>query len=124
VGAPVTHWDGYDTHYTERYMSTPEKNPKGYAESSVMRRLADAPQRARGNPDEPPILLIHGMLDENVHFRHAARFLQALATKNFPYRLLVLPHERHSPRSEPEREYLEERLAQFLLKRLKPDALP
>lgn len=29
-GAPVTAWDGYDTHYTERYMGTPMENPKGY----------------------------------------------------------------------------------------------
>ncbi|MCA9637392.1 MAG: S9 family peptidase, partial [Myxococcales bacterium] len=36
AGAPVTHWDGYDTHYTERYMGTPQLNPEGYARSSVM----------------------------------------------------------------------------------------
>ena len=35
-GAPVTHWDGYDTHYTERYMSTPQDNADGYADTSVM----------------------------------------------------------------------------------------
>ena len=39
-GAPVTHWDGYDTHYTERFMSTPEKNPEGYKEGSVMAHLS------------------------------------------------------------------------------------
>ena len=36
AGAPVTHWDGYDTHYTERYMGTPQSNPDGYAISSAM----------------------------------------------------------------------------------------
>ena len=34
AGAPVTHWDGYDTHYTERYMGTPAANPEGYERSS------------------------------------------------------------------------------------------
>lgn len=38
-GAPVTHWDGYDTHYTERFMGTPEKNPDGYREGSVMEHV-------------------------------------------------------------------------------------
>ena len=37
AGAPVTSWDGYDTHYTERYMGTAVSNPKGYEESSVMK---------------------------------------------------------------------------------------
>ena len=39
AGAPVTHWDGYDTHYTERYMGTPKSNSEGYRESSVMANI-------------------------------------------------------------------------------------
>jgi dipeptidyl-peptidase 4 len=41
AGAPVTHWDGYDTHYTERYMGTPASNPEGYAKSAVMPYVED-----------------------------------------------------------------------------------
>ena len=59
--APVTDWDGYDTCYTERYMGTPANNPDGYRESSVLTHA----DRLRGD-----LLVIHGMLDENVHFRH------------------------------------------------------
>ena len=42
AGAPVTSWDGYDTAYTERYMSTPILNPKGYDDSSVLKWAAAA----------------------------------------------------------------------------------
>ena len=38
-GAPVTHWDGYDTHYTERYMSTPQLNPEGYASLPIYQSI-------------------------------------------------------------------------------------
>lgn len=41
AGAPVTSWDGYDTHYTERYMSLPSANPTGYESSSVMTHAAN-----------------------------------------------------------------------------------
>ena len=37
AGAPVTHWDGYDTHYTERYMGTPQANPDGYEKAALWR---------------------------------------------------------------------------------------
>ena len=60
AGAPVTHWDGYDTHYTERYMGTPKSNPEGYRESSVMANI----DRLEGS-----LLIVHGLIDENVHFR-------------------------------------------------------
>ena len=70
-GAPVTQWDGYDTHYTERYMGTPQSNPSGYAESSVMHHVAKMKEDAC-------LLLVHGLIDENVHFRHTARLINAL----------------------------------------------
>ena len=62
ASAPVTDWAGYDTCYTERYMGTPAENPEGYRESSVLAGV----DRIRG-----PLLVVHGMLDENVHFRHS-----------------------------------------------------
>ena len=102
--APVTDWDGYDTGYTERYMETPAKNPSGYADSSVLGR-ADS---LRGR-----LLVIHGMLDENVHFRHSARLATALIAAGKPFELLPLPNERHSSRKVPERAYIARRLADF-----------
>jgi dipeptidyl-peptidase 4 len=102
--APVTDWDGYDTGYTERYMETPAKNPEGYAASSVLSRV----DGMRGR-----LLVIHGMLDENVHFRHSARLATALIAAGKPFELLPIPNERHSSRKVPERTYIAHRLAEF-----------
>jgi dipeptidyl-peptidase-4 len=89
AGAPVTHWDGYDTGYTERYMGTPATNPDGYRDSAVMAHLDGLAGK---------LLLVHGMIDENVHFRHTARLLVALAKAGKEYDLLIYPEERHMPR--------------------------
>lgn len=102
--APVTDWDGYDTCYTERYMGTPKDNPKGYKDSSVLAHASNL----RGQ-----LLIIHGMLDENVHFRHTARLVTALIQASKPFELLPLPDERHSSRREPDRQFVAERIAEF-----------
>ena len=102
--APVTDWDGYDTCYTERYMGTPQDNPTGYKNSSVLHAV----DRLKGD-----LLIIHGMVDENVHFRHTARLVTALIAANKPFRMLPLPEERHSSRKEEGRRYVAEQLAGF-----------
>jgi dipeptidyl-peptidase-4 len=104
AGAPVTHWDGYDTHYTERYMGMPDDNVDGYEHSSVMHHVAGI----RGQ-----VLLVHGLLDENVHFRHTARLVNAMIAARVPYDLLLFPDERHSPRRVADRVYMEERISAF-----------
>jgi dipeptidyl-peptidase-4 len=103
-GAPVTHWDGYDTNYTERYMGTPASNPAGYQISSVLQHV----EHMRGR-----LLLVHGLIDENVHFRHTARLINALIRNRKPYELLLFPDERHSPRRLEDRVYMEERISEF-----------
>lgn len=102
--APVTHWDGYDTCYTERYMGTPESNIDGYAMSSVMSHVDNFTGK---------LLLVHGLIDENVHFRHTARLINALNRARKPYDLLLLPDERHSPRKPADRLYLEQRIISY-----------
>jgi dipeptidyl-peptidase-4 len=104
AGAPVTDWDGYDTHYTERYMGLPGENAAGYRESSVMTHAA----AMRGE-----LMLVHGLLDENVHFRHTARLVNALNRARNRHELLMLPDERHMPRDETGRAYVEERMRDF-----------
>jgi dipeptidyl-peptidase-4 len=104
AGAPNADAAGYDTHYTERYMGTPQDNPEGYREASC-HNFAD---RLRGK-----LLLIHGMIDENVHFRHTARFIDALIKANKPYELMLYPSERHMPRGEKDRRNMEERIVEF-----------
>lgn len=99
AGAPVTHWDGYDTHYTERYMGTPQSNPNGYRHSSVMHHVGGICGK---------LLLVHGLIDENVHFRHTARLINALVRARKPYDLFLFPDERHTPRALADRIYLEQ----------------
>ncbi len=104
AGAPVVDWDGYDTGYTERYMSTPQDNPEGYRDGAVT-------THAEGLSGK--LLLVHGMVDENVHFRHTARLITALTAAQKPYDLLVYPEERHMPRDAAGLEYMERRLVSY-----------
>jgi len=110
AGAPVTSWDGYDTHYTERYMGTPSENPSGYERSSVMTHVEGLRDRA--------LMLVHGLIDENVHFRHTARLVNALIRARIPYELLLFPDERHSPRALADRVFMEERIVAFFAEHL------
>lgn len=110
AGAPVTHFGGYDTHYTERYLETPESNPAGYEEGSVLAHAAGITGR---------LLLVHGLIDENVHFRHTARLLNRLVRARVPYSLLLFPDERHLPRKLEDRAYMEEQVVTWLLDALR-----
>ncbi|KAG9448260.1 hypothetical protein H6P81_014388 [Aristolochia fimbriata] len=105
AGAPVTAWDGYDTFYTEKYMGHPSKNSNGYECSSVLPHV----HKIKGK-----LLLVHGMIDENVHFRHTARLVNALVAAGKPYELLLFPDERHMPRRLADRIYMEERIWDFI----------
>ncbi|GAB2227614.1 hypothetical protein Droror1_Dr00009440 [Drosera rotundifolia] len=108
-GAPVTSWDGYDSFYTEKYMGLPSENPEGYEFGSVMHHV----DNIKGK-----LLLVHGMIDENVHFRHTARLLNAITTARKPYELLIFPDERHMPRRLADRTYMEERIWEFIERNL------
>lgn len=108
-GAPVTAWDGYDTFYTEKYMGLPSENLEGYEYGSVMHHV----HKMRGK-----LLLVHGMIDENVHFRHTARLVNAFVAAGKPYELLLFPDERHMPRRLRDRIYMEERIWDFIERNL------
>ena len=69
AGAPVTDWRLYDTHYTERYLGHPEENGAAYERCSL---LADAAGLDR------PLLIIHGLADDNVVAAHTLRLSGAL----------------------------------------------
>lgn len=69
AGAPVTDWALYDTAYTERYMKRPQDNAAGYAHGST---LTHAAKLAR------PLLIIHGITDDNVHFANALALVEEL----------------------------------------------
>jgi dipeptidyl-peptidase 4 len=69
AGAPVTDWELYDTAYTERYMKQPKDNPEGYKRTSAL-TYAEKLER--------PLLVIHGISDDNVHFAHTLALIEAL----------------------------------------------
>lgn len=104
AGAPVTSWDGYDTHYTERYMGLPQTNTTGYDISSVM---------AHTGKMTGQLLLVHGLIDENVHFRHTARLINALIAQRKRYELVLFPCERHSPHKMQDKIYMEDIIMDF-----------
>jgi dipeptidyl-peptidase-4 len=62
---------------------------------------------------EGKLLLVHGMIDENVHFRHSARLMQALIDAGKPFDALLYPNERHMPRSAKDRVAMETRILEY-----------
>jgi dipeptidyl-peptidase-4 len=114
AGAPVTDWRLYDSGYTERFLGSPGANAAGYDASEVTRLAAEL----RGK-----LLLIHGLLDENVHFAHTAKLAEALARENRPFDLLVFPGERHGTRDPAMRRHLTSRVLGHLVTHLGAPAL-
>ena len=86
AGAPVTDWRLYDTHYTERYLGDPGESGIAYDNCSL---LGDAPKLRR------PLLLIHGLADDNVVAAHTLRFSAALLAAGRPHSVLPLPGVTH-----------------------------
>ncbi|HET7809475.1 MAG TPA: S9 family peptidase [Steroidobacteraceae bacterium] len=86
AGAPVTDWSLYDTHYTERYLSTPLANPAGYQASNVL-TWADKLSR--------PLLLVHGMADDNVLFANSTVLMKKLQDLEKPFDLMTYPGGKH-----------------------------
>ena len=85
--APVTDWTLYDTHYTERYLGTPAANPQGYAASSPLARVGDI---------DAPLLLMHGVADDNVLFTHSLRLINALQDAGKTFELMAYPASKHA----------------------------
>ena len=86
AGAPVTDWALYDTHYTERYLSTPAANADGYRVGNVL-QYADRLTR--------PLLLVHGMADDNVLFAHSTALMKKLQDLQKPFDLMTYPGGKH-----------------------------
>jgi dipeptidyl-peptidase-4 len=85
-GAPVTRWELYDTHYTERYMGDPREVPEAYEKASAIpeaTKIAD------------PLLLIHGMADDNVVFENASELISVLQESNTPFEMMLYPGYTH-----------------------------
>ena len=86
AGAPVTDWRLYDTHYTERYLGHPDDDDASYRATSL---IADASRLTR------PLLLIHGLADDNVVAAHTLQFSSALLAAGKPHEVLPLSGVSH-----------------------------
>ncbi|WP_156491361.1 S9 family peptidase, partial [Erythrobacter sp. HI0074] len=85
-GAPVTRWELYDTHYTERYMGTPQDDGAAYDAASA---IPDATKIS------DPLLIIHGMADDNVVFENATEIISAMQEANVPFEMMLYPGYTH-----------------------------
>jgi dipeptidyl-peptidase-4 len=87
AGAPVAKWELYDTAYTERYMGDPRKVQDAYDKASTLEdveRIAD------------PLLLIHGMSDDNVVFSNSTSLAAKMQQEGVPFEMMFYPGETHS----------------------------
>jgi dipeptidyl-peptidase 4 len=87
AGAPVTRWELYDTHYTERYLGNPALDPKPYQAASALEeagKIAD------------PLLILHGMADDNVVFENSTALVARLQGAKRPFDLMVYPGATHA----------------------------
>jgi dipeptidyl-peptidase-4 len=86
AGAPVTDWTLYDTHYTERYLGDPKAADSAYPASGA---LIDATKIS------DPLLLIHGMSDDNVVLDNSTRFMTVMQKNAVPFELMLYPGQTH-----------------------------
>ena len=107
--APVTTWRYYDTIYTERYLQTPQENPKGYDENSPI-NFADL---MKGK-----YLLIHGTADDNVHYQNAVDMAEALIQKNKEFEFMTYPDKNHGIYGGNTRLHLHQKMTDFILNNL------
>jgi dipeptidyl-peptidase-4 len=85
--APVTDWALYDTHYTEQFVgATPKSDPQAYKNSGVFSHLDGL---------KSPLLLVHGMADDNVLFTNTTRLIDALVNRGVQFDLMTYPGAKH-----------------------------
>ena len=97
AGGGVYDWKLYDTHYTERFMSTPEDNPDGYARTRVVDRIASYPARLGGD-GSVMLKLTHGTGDDNVHYQNTLQLIDALHKIGADFDFMVYPDGMHGYR--------------------------
>lgn len=107
AGAPVTDWHNYDSIYTERYMNTPQENREGYEKTSVVTAAA----KLHGK-----LLVVHGIMDDNVHVQNAVQLIDALQKENREFEMMFYPRARHPIHGK----HYQKTLIEFMRRELKP----
>ena len=87
ASAPVTDWRNYDSIYTERYMNTPQQNRDGYNLAAVVRGARNLHGK---------LLIVHGIMDDNVHLQNSLQLVQELQQANKDnFEVMFYPRSRH-----------------------------
>lgn len=93
AGGGVYDWHLYDTHYTERYMDTPQNNPEGYKYTSVLGKVSKY-RSEKGSR----LYITHGTSDDNVHFQNTLQLIDALQRAGKQFDLMIYPGGMHGYR--------------------------
>jgi dipeptidyl-peptidase-4 len=109
AGGPVTDWRYYDSIYTERYLGLPQKNGKGYRDSSPVKYAS----QLKGK-----LLIAHGTGDDNVHFANTLAVINDLIDAGKYVEVLAFPGRGHGVSDPPARRVLMQRVTQFFLDNL------
>ena len=109
--APVTDWTLYDTHYTERYLDTPQRNPQGYELSNVFHWLDGL---------KSSLLLVHGMADDNVLFVNSTKLMAELQSREAQFRLMTYPGGKHGLSTPAMRKHVYTLISGYFDEMLKP----
>lgn len=98
AGGGVYDWMLYDSHYTERFMDTPQNNPEGYKASSPINYVLEYPVNVSDAPGKIMLKLTHGTGDDNVHFQNTLQLVDALQQNMKKFELMIYPDGMHGYR--------------------------
>lgn len=116
AGGIVTDWSLYDSHYTERYMGTPQNNAEGYKKSSVLSYI----DQYKGM-----LQIVHGTSDDNVHMQNSIQLISALQDKKKNFEFMLYPGGRHGWRNLPAKnDHFDNLKTQFIYKYLLQKEVP
>lgn len=106
--APVTHWQFYDSVYTERYMRTPQENPEGYNANSPLGNY----EKLKGQKYN--YLLVHGTADDNVHIQNTYALTEKMVAQDIPFQMHIYTDKNHSIYGGKTRLHLYKKFMEFL----------
>lgn len=109
AGGTVSDWSLYDSIYTERYMGTPQTNPEGYKKSSVLAAAKDLSGK---------LLLVHGVIDDNVHLQNTMQLVYELQKAGKQFDLMLYPTARHGVTNPLQVKHMRQMMTDFILKNL------
>ncbi len=116
AGGSVVDWHLYDSHYTEKFMDTPQENPEGYKTSSVLPYI----DQYKG-----VLQIVHGTMDDNVHMQNSIQLVAALQDKGKDFEFMLYPGGRHGWRNLRERNnHFENLKTKFIYKYLLEKPVP